>query len=46
MNLYLPDEATAFAAVEPIVMSDTELIAALQQALGQVRFFNMMEADD
>lgn len=40
----------AFAAAEapPDVsaMSDTELISALQQALGQVRFFNMMEADD
>ena len=27
-------------------MSDAELITALQQALGQVRFFNMMDADD
>ena len=27
-------------------MSDAELISALQQALGQVRVFNMMDADD
>lgn len=38
--------AEAEAPPDVSVMSDTELIAALQQALGQVRFFNMMEADD
>ena len=27
-------------------MSDSELITALQQSLGQVRLFNMMDADD
>lgn len=35
---------TAAPAVS--AMSDTELVTALQQALGQVRFFNMMGPDE
>lgn len=34
------------AAPDVSSMDETELITALQQALGQVRFFNMMDADD
>ncbi len=33
------------AAPDVLSMGETELITALQQALGQVRFFNMMDAD-
>jgi len=29
-----------------VAMGDTELISALQQALGKVRFFNLMDADE
>ncbi|UUW92951.1 hypothetical protein [Pimelobacter simplex] len=38
--------ASQTAAPAVSAMSDTELITALQQALGQVRFFNMMGADE
>ena len=34
------------AAPDVSSMGETELITALQQALGQVRFFNMMDVDD
>jgi hypothetical protein len=34
------------AAPDVSSMGETELITALQQALGQVRFFNMMDADE
>jgi hypothetical protein len=39
---FAPDEAVPAVSA----MSDAELITALQQALGQVRFFNMMEAGE
>ncbi len=38
--------ASEEAAPDVSSMGETELITALQQALGQVRFFNMMDADD
>ena len=34
------------AAPDVSSMDETELITALQRALGQVRFFNMMDADE
>lgn len=42
---YTRDEFTPGESPDIAAMSDDELITALQQALGKVRLFNMMDAD-
>jgi hypothetical protein len=47
LGAYTSDRfASEWAGTDVSSMDETELITALQQALGKVRLFNMMDADD